>query len=198
MILNGDDIVNYGKYKNTRDASWLCLIEFGFRKLPIQVLDIARALRITVLKYSQVEMNKLKPNESGTTVFIGNKIYIIYRDSESIQRCRFTIAHELGHILLGHKLTDNRYFRKFDISKPEIEIEADVFASRLLAPACVLWGLNLHTADEIDTFCNISKESAQLRADRMKILYKRNKFLTSPLERRVFNNFSDFINQNKK
>ena len=189
--------MNYGKYKNLRDAAWLCLIEFEFNQLPIQVLDIARALGITVLKYSQVKKDKLKPKESGTTVFIGDKIYIIYRDSESIQRCRFTIAHELGHILLGHKLTENRYFRKFDTTKPEIETEADMFASRLLAPACVLWGLNLHTADEIAKVCNISKKAAQARADRMATLYKRNKFLTSRLERAVFNNFRDFVNKNK-
>lgn len=188
----------YGKYKNIRDAAWLCLIEFEINQLPIRVLDIAKALNITVLKYSQVDKNKLKENESGTTYFINDKIYIIYRDSESIQRCRFTIAHELGHILLGHELVGDKHFRKFNTLKTEIEIEADIFASRLLAPACVLWGLNLHTAEEIAKACNISKASAQARADRMETLYKRNKFLTSPLERKVFNNFRDFINQNKR
>ncbi|MEE1075767.1 MAG: ImmA/IrrE family metallo-endopeptidase, partial [Acutalibacteraceae bacterium] len=119
-------------------------------------------------------------------------------DSESIQRCRFTIAHELGHILLGHELINDRYFRKFDISKPQIETEADMLASRLLAPACVLWGMNLHTADEIAKACNITKKAAQVRADRMATLYKRNKFLTSPLEKKVFKNFSGFICNYKK
>lgn len=187
----------YGIYQNLRDAVWLCLIENDIKTLPIPIIGIAKKYNIEVLKYSQVNKSWLKTSESGTTIFIKDKIYIIYRDSELVQRCRFTIAHELGHILLGHKLIDGRHFRKFDISKPEIEIEADMFASRLLAPACVLWGLDLHTADEIAKVCNTSKQAAQMRADRMEILYKRNKFLISPLEREVFNNFRDFINQNK-
>lgn len=95
-------------------------------------------------------------------------------------------------------MINDRYFRKFNTSKPEIETEADMFASRLLAPACVLWGLDLHTVDEIAKVCNISKKAAQARADRMATLYKRNKFLTNPIEREVFNNFREFINQNKK
>lgn len=188
----------YGIYQNIRDAVWLCLIDNNIKTLPIPIISIANKYNIHVLKHSQTVQDYLKADESGTTIFVRNKIIIIYRDSESLQRCRFTIAHELGHILLGHELTDDRYFRKFYTSKPEIEIEADVFASRLLAPACVLWGLNLHTADEIAKACNITKESAQVRADRMETLYKRNKFLTSPLEKQVFNNFRDFINQNKK
>lgn len=188
----------YGIYRNLRDAVWLCLIENEIKSLPISIISIAKKYNVEVLKYSQVDESWLKENESGTTIFIGDKIYIIYRDSESAQRCRFTIAHELGHILLRHKLTGNRYFRKFDTTKPEIETEADMFASRLLAPACVLWGLGLHTADEIAKACNISKSAARARADRMATLYKRNKFLTSPLEREVFNNFRDYINQNKK
>lgn len=190
--------MTYGIYKNIRDAVWLCLIDNDIKTLPIPIISIANKYNIYVLKHSQTVQNYLKADESGTTIFVEDKIIIIYRDTESLQRCRFTIAHELGHILLGHELTDDRYLRKFDISKPEIEIEADVFASRLLAPACVLWGLNLHTADEIAKACNITKESAQLRANRMATLYQRNKFLTSPLEKKVFNSFGAFIDQNKK
>ena len=189
--------MTYGIYENIRDAGWLCLIDNDVRTLPVSIISIASKYNIYVVKHSQTARSYLKPNESGTTIFVGDKIIIIYRDSESIQRCRFTIAHELGHILLGHKLTENRYFRKFDTTKPEIETEADMFASRLLAPACVLWGLNLHTTDEIARACNITKKAAQVRADRMATLYKRNKFLTSPLERKVFNNFRDFIIMNK-
>ena len=189
--------MTYGIYKNIRDAGWICLIDNHIKALPVPVISIANKYNIYVLKHSQTKRRYLRSDESGVTIFVRDKIIIIYRDSESIQRCRFTIAHELGHILLGHELIKDRYFRKFDISKPEIETEADMFASRLLAPACVLWGLNLHTAEEIAKACNITKKAAQVRADRMATLYRRNKFLTSTLEREVFNNFRNFITQNK-
>ena len=78
-----------------------------------------------------------------------------------------------------------------------IEMEANIFASRLLAPACVLWGCGVKTAEEIQQLCNISRQAAEYRMERMRILYARNKFLTSPLERRVYSQFEDYIQKNK-
>ena len=74
-----------------------------------------------------------------------------------------------------------------------MENEANSFALRLLAPACVLWGLDLHEPRQIATICDISLQTAEIRAKRMKILYKRNKFLSSPLEKQVYENFKEFI-----
>lgn len=185
--------MNYGKYKNVRNSSWQCLIDYNISMLPIKVTDIAKQAGIIILKYSEVDKSRLFDGESGATFFENNAIYIVYRDTESKERCRFTIAHELGHIFLGHLLIGDKLSRKFDLTKPEAEQEADIFASRLLAPACVLWGLNLHTAEEIAAVCNISISAARARAERMEVLYKRNKFLTSSLERQVYKQFEDYI-----
>lgn len=103
----------------------------------------------------------------------------------------------MGHIFLGHALINNQYLRTVDVSKPIIETEADMFASRLLAPACVLWGLDIHSPEDISRICGISYTAAKIRAERMKILYKRNKFLTSPLEQQVYEQFKDFIQENR-
>jgi hypothetical protein len=54
----------------------------------------------------------------------------------------------------------------------------------------------LHTPQDISGVCNISLSSAKKRAKRMKELYHRNKFLTSPLEQKVFAQFKDFIESN--
>ena len=188
----------YGRYKNARNSAWQCLIDNNVKSLPVKINCIATANNIAVLKYSNVDVERLSDNESGVTCFAGDNIYIIYRDTEPVERCRFTIAHELGHIFLGHALIGDRLSRKFDLTKPDVEQEADVFASRLLAPACVLWGLNLHTAEEIANVCKISLSAAQVRAERMAVLYKRNKFLTSPLEQQVYKQFEDYINNNSK
>jgi Zn-dependent peptidase ImmA (M78 family) len=186
----------YGKYQNARNASWQCLIDNKICALPIKILKITKNLDIQVSKNSDVKL--LKQKESGRSYIDEyGKWCIVYDDEHSKQRCRFTIAHELGHIVLGHKLKNGHHARTFDLSKPETETEADVFASRLLAPACVLWALDLHTAEEIAKICEISLESAGHRAERMEILYERNKFLTSPLEKQVFKNFEEFINKQK-
>lgn len=73
-----------------------------------------------------------------------------------------------------------------------------MFAARVLAPACVLWGLGLHTPEEIASACNISFSAAQVRAKRMDELYRRQKFLTSPLEKQLFERFFDYIENNRR
>ncbi len=73
-----------------------------------------------------------------------------------------------------------------------------MFAARLLAPACVLWGLRLHTWEEMADVCAISKPAAINRAARMEELYRRQKFLTSPLEQRVYEQFKPFIDEKIK
>lgn len=77
------------------------------------------------------------------------------------------------------------------------EQAADRFAADILMPACVLWGLNIHTPEEIARLCNVSMSAATIRAERMEVLYQRNKFLTHPLERQVYAQFGGFIQKNK-
>lgn len=123
-----------------------------------------------------------------------DKLYIIYADEQSPQRCRFTIAHELGHIFLGHLFkTDGNGFLITD----DAEYSANVFARDLLAPACVLHELQALTSAAIANLCDISLEAATYRAERMAELERRNAFYLHPLERQVKEQFADFINKRK-
>nr|DAJ16864.1 MAG TPA: IrrE protein [Caudovirales sp. ctMlE25] len=190
-------MINYGRYKNIRNASWQALIDFQVSQLPVMLTDVAKQAGIKIIKNSDCWV--LSNNQIGLSIYANNKWYIIYDDRNSKERCRFTIAHELGHIFLGHSVTNNGRFRTVgEIDKPEEEQAADMFAARLLAPACVLWGMELHSPKDIAQACNISYEAATYRAMRMEILYKRNMFLTSDLEKQVYSNFSEFINNYKK
>lgn len=186
----------YGRYKDARDAAWRCLLDYNINVLPVDILGIAKQAGVKVIKNSTV--GALKLGEAGAAIFNGEKWYIVYDDAMSAERCRFTVAHEIGHIFLGHATRKGYHARTIDKDKPEVESEADVFASRLLAPACVLWGLNIHSATDIADICRISYQAAEIRAQRMEILYKRNKFLTSPLECKVYEKFKRFIDDKKK
>ena len=184
--------MTYGKYKDLRGAAWQCLIDNQIDRLPVNILQIAKNNGIRVIKNS--DAHQLAENESGVSLSNGTKWYIIYDDSARIERSRFTVAHELGHIFLGHKLVKGKIARtKTFATRPEIEREADMFASRLLCPACVLWALDLHTAEEISQACKVSYTAAKIRAERMELLYSRNKFLTHPLEKEVYLLFEEFI-----
>lgn len=186
----------YGAYKNVRDSVWQVLLDYDVRSIPVKVVDIARSSGISIVKNSEV--NELSNSEVGASILDGDKWYIVYDDTVSKERIRFTIAHELGHIFLGHPLKLGYHARTIDIDKPETERQADMFAIRLLVPACVVWGLNLHTPEEIQKEFHISHTAARARASRMETLYERNKFLSSSLERLVYENFKDYISANRK
>lgn len=186
----------YRKYAHVRDAAWQTLIDYNIRSLPVQLSAICRMAGIKLLKNS--DAHKLKEGEFGVSVKQRDVWYIIYDDTDTVQRVRFTVAHELGHIFLGHEMLYGYHTRKTNIAKPAAETEADMFAARLLAPACVLWGIGAETAEEIAAVCNISYTAADIRSRRLAVLRSRGKWLSSQLEKQVFENFSEFINHNKR
>ena len=187
----------YGIYKDIREGAWVCLRDSGIDRLPVDVLKIAKAAGIHVVRNSLAEI--LKPDELGKSLYDGNNWLIVYDDSCSTSESRNTIAHELGHILLGHELKHVRYdkTKEFD-KKPKSEQQAEMFATRLLCPACVLWKLDLHTPEEIAEHCRVPLDMAKERSKRMKILYERNMFLSSDIEKEVFAKFEGYLEKEIK
>lgn len=186
--------MDYGKYKNARNASWQCILDFNVNKLPVIVTDIIKkSENIRLFKDSDVHM--LEEGESGKTILHNGFFEIVYRDTEPSYRCRFTISHELGHIFLGHLLINTPVYRTFAI-RDDLESSANVFARDLLAPACVLHELQATTAEQIAKICNISMQAAKNRAERMQVLEARNKYYLHPLEQQVRKQFENYIKEN--
>ncbi len=183
--------MNYGIYKGARDASWRCLLDAHILSLPINPIQIIKIYGIGCRLADPAFLN----GASGLTVKdeAGN-IKIIIDSTHPRTRQRFTIMHELGHYVLGH-LGDVPLSRSERECRPEEEIAADRFAADMLMPACVLWGLNIHTAEDIARVCGVSMQAAQIRAERMEILYHRNMFLSHPLERKVFEQFKSWMDR---
>jgi Zn-dependent peptidase ImmA (M78 family) len=111
------------------------LTEAGPIKLPVPVKEIAR-------KYAQVIERELPGEISGMLVPVDgeNEWVIVVAKSDGEVRQRFTIAHELGHLVLhsytaphadrGYKLRDARSSEGSVLE----EIEANQFAAELLMP----------------------------------------------------------------
>lgn len=184
--------MNYGLYKNARNAAWQCLIDFKINSLPVNVSKIAAKSGIKIIKDSKA--NILKEDQSGMTIVQEGKFYIVYKDSEAPERCRFTVAHELGHIFLGHLLTavPACAYRTFTV-RNDLESSANVFARDLLAPACILHELGATSPEDIAKICDISLEAAHIRATRLRLLEERNAWYLSPLERKVRKQFEKYI-----
>ena len=194
--------MNYRDYQNARDAAWRTLIRFGVRELPVRISDGIRQMDIPLASYSKAEsalvklgLAHLMHETDGLSVQRNGKFYIFYRGDMTPGRIRFTVAHELGHIILGHLDGKTHTARNREPQKGDAPIEqaANVFASRLLAPACVLHELNALTPERISELCDISLAAAHFRAERMEILEKRKAFGMSLLEREVCRQFRVFI-----
>ena len=193
-------MTTYDFYRQARDASWQFLLESGACTLPLPLSAICQKRDITLML--DTKGSYLTYSDKGVTFKTPEgKFCILLNPADSIPVKRFTTAHELGHIYLNHPMYDGRYGRTFGIQKTAtqnpIEYQAERFAINILAPACVLYGLGLHTAEDIARVCGISLSAARIRAERLAVLYQRKSFFCSPLERKVFELFEDFIKANK-
>ena len=184
----------YDIYKQARDAAWQFLINNNITLLPVNLANVCRNNNIRLFR--DTKSIYLSESDKGATYLRDNQFYIFVNGLDSAAVQRYTVGHELGHIFLQHPMKNGKYGRSFGVQgkpKSKIEYQAERFAIDILAPSCVLWALNLHTAEEISEICNISIQAATHRAERMEILYQRNSFLKHPLERQVFERFKRYI-----
>lgn len=138
----------------------------GIGALPVSPVETARAFGIKTVNYSDIceiycrslrELYRLSLygfsfEENGRQIIAVNELACGER------RRRFTIAHELGHCLLGH-------VSGLGSSKPNAaqERDADLFAAELLAPLSVLRMCGVSSAEELARVCGLSKTAAEIR-----------------------------------
>ncbi len=142
-----------------------------------------------VRKYGNFDYSVFKDN-LGITIFIKDKCLILFDDNVSEGTKRFTIAHEMGHIVLNHK--DNT------INQRTRETQASMFAARLLMPMCVLNECKVKSVKEIQNMCAVSFTAASYRYDRLEMLRNRNRFYVDDMENFIYKLYKPFIKKYKK
>ena len=197
-------------YKDSRDAAWQILIHNKITSLPVSVSKICERENIRLLTYGEgapiIEQARLENNVIGNDAFSMRRM-IFYDDTKPPSRQRFSIAHEIGHIILHNPTGATVLNREMSPNDDPLEFEANIFASRLLAPLCVLHLLNVRAPEEISELCNISLIAARIRYERLRVIRKRDRdrrecgergcFLLSPLEREVYRNFASYVEKYK-
>ena len=97
------------------------------------LLDVCKKLNIQVRTYNERDAYLLRISKKGLCCISNGMPYIFIYQNQCLEECQFTIAHELGHILLGHvgeiRTTDN-----YVASINPIEQSADDFANWFLSP----------------------------------------------------------------
>ncbi|SRR6266511_3246294 len=114
------------------------LKDHGVRRTPINVARIAS-------KHATLVTRALEDDISGALIPLGEKAWAILVNSQHHpNRQRFTIAHELGHLLLHGYTTPHadKQFRLRDARSSEgsvlEEIQANQFAAELLMPRAMI------------------------------------------------------------
>ena len=135
---------------------------------PVPVEEIAKAFELEVVEFPfHNNISGLLKKDEGV---------IGVNKGQAPSRRRFTIAHELGHFLLGHGLEANHDGEIVDgtFDKPlPVEREANLFASALLMPRDLIQvavknnGLDL---DKLSDQFGVSKQAMTIRLMALKLI----------------------------
>lgn len=126
------------------------LIEDYDIKYPLDVFDLCNKMGFELIPYSKFKDHielLLKKSEDGFSLFDENRnIWSIYYNEnvEPKERIKFTIAHEIGHILL----------------QTEVEEYANFFAGYLLAPVVLILEYKLFEKEKIMDYFKVGYKCA--------------------------------------
>lgn len=151
---------NYIKQQITNTQKY-----FFIKSYPVNVLNIINQIPCCKI-FSFFEFSKLNnakisdifsmcQSQTGCTFYhkTAKKYLILYNDDLTPGRIRWTLAHELGHILLRHFLSEG-------ITEFQKEKEADLYAQQLLAPFEYFQIYNITNPISLMNFFGLSHEAA--------------------------------------
>ena len=203
-------IPNRPDFRRATRRAYDFLIELDIRELPVDPFAIVKLFEDRWHLFSWTELRNatgekdplnLKKNkaEAKTKVIRGTNEYLIVYDNENFsrERIRWTIAHEIGHIVLGHLVYyEETALNRGGLTNKEygvLEVEAHWFAESLLAPNFLLHVFSIKDNQEISFLCDISKESSEKCSEHLESFYS-NDYDT---ELKLLRNFYDFFYENR-
>ncbi len=161
---------------NTLIVAYQEFKKLGIDKFPLNMFDIYKNYNIPLVTYTEASKNlnftvtveNLRAKHVDAFCFKSEKSYIVFYDDEAYSdRIPFTLAHELGHILLKHHYYHNNgIIKRYAVLKHKDwrETEADSFAGAFLRPAPLIKILNLHINSDIAGVFGISGACAKVGA----------------------------------
>ena len=204
----------YKRYQQARDTAWRALLCLETKRLPVDAEALARQMGVEVLPYPDAGEEPrlsalLQAAGGGKCVSLrirGAWHIFLRREGLDGSGRRYAVAHELGHLLLSHetyRLAPGAWAfcsreNAGDLLEDPESVEdyaADIFAIRLLAPACLLHEMHVDTPASVTRLCGLPPRAAALRAERMELLNQRDAFFSHPLERQVRDAFLPYLRE---
>lgn len=190
-------IPDYPRYAYARQRAYRLLCELEIDKLPVDPWIVAAALpnvhicKWTVLRDNCGDDDPLFIDKEGadakTQHLRGRADYLVVYDDrvENYQRVRWTIAHELGHIVLGHLTSfDATALCRGSLTEVEykvLEREADTFAVTYLLMTIINRLPSIRTKADFMELCDLSGEASDNCMEELRLL-KSGKKLPFPVK----------------
>lgn len=150
-------------YNRIENLAVSLLIKHNIRNLPIDPFALAVLENFVLRPYSSLPGEAIKMllinAQDGFSYYDphANKTVICYDDSQCYSRQRFTVTHEIGHILMEHKH-----------GSVLAEHIANHFAGYLLAPSPLINALNCEDCFDVKEKFQISDDCAYYRFNNYK------------------------------
>ncbi|MCR8703613.1 ImmA/IrrE family metallo-endopeptidase [Weissella cibaria] len=167
-------ISNFKTYKDIFDDEFAS--QFGEHKDEFLTIEVTNFPEIDVERIAQlinITIQKDKSlTQSGSVEVVGDDILMKINEEEVDYRQRFTIAHEIGHVVSKHLELSKILYRAVgtfnrDIEDKLQERQANDFAAKLLMPdkliAYHFYDLHLTEADVLAKKFNVSLISMEYR-----------------------------------
>lgn len=159
--------------------------EIGIKEFGFDLEYVIKKLDINLIPYTAYEGNKdilIKFDQDGFSLINPNtsKIEIYYNDQiEPKARLKFTLSHELGHVVLGHNLNG---VNETDTMKEQ----ADMFAKIFYCPQAFIIKYKLLTISDLVSNFGITKSYADVLLQKFR---RRKDKSLSQAERRLIDVF---------
>ena len=168
------NLPDYPRYFYARHRAYQILCRLEVNSLPVDPWKIAAHFsNINILKWTELKENLNQDDplhidaegaDAKTKHRRGDTEYlVVYDDREAnYRRVRWTIAHEIAHIMLGHLLEfEATALSRGSLTEKDyhtLEREADCFAANLLAPMTIIRRISrLTKKNELMEICDLSE-----------------------------------------
>ena len=196
------------RYDFARKRAYQLLGELEIHSLPVDPWEVYRNFSDSwkLLNWTELHDNIgtadpffLKAQKADAKTMLRGETYLTVYDDTVLSegRIRWTLAHEIGHICLGHILILPRHETtgRSTLTEAQYEIlekEADCFAVNLLAPMTIM--RRLDTAFNAKQICLLSKEASDNFDDeRNRVLSGRRIIYPTREEDVLHRNFYNYI-----
>lgn len=131
-----DEFKDKPRLTEVRHAALALLKTCGISEAPVRInsvlAELHKSFDIAVMGATETEIGS---KIDAVTKRDGTEVYILYNKSRHVHRQRFSFAHEIGHLQMGHVHQGSQ----IDIDSTNIkESEANHFAAHILMPPAFL------------------------------------------------------------